>query len=85
MTAGCMHGQCRAAAVPGHLSSLVVTKGMETSAMAAATIYIFISPSHVSVCKLGSPRKKTTISPIISLCMSFSVTTCCFDGSILGG
>ena len=62
-----------------------MTKGMETIAMAAATIYSFISPSHASVCRLGSPRKKITIRPIINLCMSISVTTCCFDGSIVGG
>jgi hypothetical protein len=53
--------------------------------MAAATKYVFISPSYASVCKLGSPKKKIAINTIINLCMSVSVTTCCFDGSILGG
>ena len=68
----------------GHSSSREITKGMETSAIAAATIYSFISPGHASVCRPGAPRKKITISPIISLCMSFSVTTCRFDASIPG-
>jgi hypothetical protein len=56
-----------------HPSNLETTKGMDTSAIAAAIIYIFISPSHASVCKLGSPRNKITISPINNLFIPVSV------------
>ena len=83
---GCMHGQCQAAAVFwDHPSIWETTEGIKTSAIAAETMYIFISPSHASACKLESPRKKIIIIPISHLYISVSVTTCCFDGSILGG
>jgi hypothetical protein len=38
-------------------SSCSAIQGIETSAIAAATIYIFSSPSHARYCKPGSPMK----------------------------
>jgi hypothetical protein len=80
--AGVLHGQCRAATVPELPIKLRDHKGHGNKRDSSSKDICLHLAKPRQCLQAGSPRMKITISPIINLCISVSVTTCCFDGSI---